>query len=345
MTEQTLASLGWTPHFARQALAAPDLTPARVAEVHRSHLVIFGATGAQELPVKGSTGDFAVGDWVLHDGARVLQRLEPVTQIARRIAGTTSERQLIAANVDTLGIVTSCNLDFNVARLDRYLATAVGAGCRPLIVLTKADQADDPDTYLQQARALSPLVTAVTIDARDGADVARLAPWAGPGQTLALVGSSGVGKTTIMNALTGGDAATQGIREDDARGRHTTTFRALRPTLAGGWLIDTPGMREMALSEAGAGIAAVFADIAALALDCRFGDCSHDREPGCAVQAAIAAGTLDEGRLRRLQKLEREDRFNTEAAHERNERARAFGRAIRSGKARGRHKRGGPEGD
>jgi ribosome biogenesis GTPase len=293
--------------------------------------------------VAGSTGAFAVGDWVLHDGARVRQRLTPATEIARKAAGGTSDRQLIAANVDTLAIVTSCNADFSVARLERYLAVTASAGCLPLVVLTKADMTDDPAPYLRAARGLSPLVTALAIDARSVDDIARLHPWVAPGQTMGLVGSSGVGKTTILNALTGLAGLTQGIREDDARGRHTTTYRALRPTLPGGWLIDTPGMRELALTDAAEGIAAVFNDIADLAAHCRFSDCRHTDEPGCAVQAAIADGSLDPARLKRQQKLEREDRRNTESWHEAHARFRAFGKATKAGKARSDHKRAGPD--
>lgn len=342
MTDLTLSSLGWTAHFARQMAPGEALTPARVTEVQRSHLAVLAPDGPLALTSAVPTGELVVGDWVLHDGARVQRRLTPLTEIVRRAAGPAGGRQLIAANVDTLGIVTSCNLDFNLARLERYLAMALSAGCLPLVILTKADQAEDPDDYLRQAHKLSPLVTALALDARDGSDVARLTAWAGPGQTLALVGSSGVGKTTLQNALTGVAEPTQPIRGDDARGRHTTTYRALRPTLAGGWLIDTPGMRELGLTDAAAGIAAAFADIADLERQCRFNDCTHVSEPGCAVQAAIAAGSLDPARLKRQQKLAREDALHAESLHERHLRARGWAKATRDGKARSRHKRGGP---
>lgn len=335
-----LASLGWTPHFARQVDPDDALVPARVTEVQRSHLVALGAGGPLRLVTSDGVGSYAVGDWLLHDGARALRRLTPLTEIARRGAGEDVTRQLIAANVDAMGIVTSCNADFNVARLERYLAVALGAGCLPLMILTKADLTSDPEAYLRDARRLSPLVTAMALDARDAQEARRLDPWCGPGRTLALVGSSGVGKTTLQNALTGVEAATQGVREDDARGRHTTTHRALRRTLAGGCLIDTPGMRELGLAEASEGVAEVFADINELALLCRFRDCTHEGEPGCAVQAAVAAGTLDPARLGRAQKLDREERHNTEALHERHARARAWGRMTREGKARARAKRG-----
>ncbi|WP_246849557.1 ribosome small subunit-dependent GTPase A [Rubellimicrobium arenae] len=339
-----LSSLGWTPFFSRQVTPDDDhLLPARVSEVQRSHLTVL--PGPTRLVAPEGTGRLAVGDWVLHDGARVLRRLDPSTEITRKGAGEGSERQLIVSNVDTLGIVTSCNADFSVARLERYVAIAMSAGCLPLVVLTKADQAEDPETYLSEARRLSPLVTALALNAKDPEEVARMHPWVGPGRTLALVGSSGVGKTTIQNALTGTEAATQDIREDDARGRHTTTARALRRTRAGGCLIDTPGMRELGMLEASEGIAQLFADIEELATQCRFRDCAHEGEPGCAVQAAIVAGIIEEGRLRRWRKLEREDRLHTEALHEKHARTRSWAKATSQGSARARWKRRGPEED
>jgi ribosome biogenesis GTPase / thiamine phosphate phosphatase len=340
LIDMDLSSLGWTPHFARQLAPGETLSPARVAAVHRSHLTVL--PDGLRLFAPDGAGRYAVGDWVLHDGAHALRRLEPTTELSRRAAGDRAERQLLAANVDTLGIVTSCNADFSAARLERYLAVALSAGCLPLVILTKADEAEEPDRYLREARRLSPLVTALALDARDPEEVARLHPWVGPGQTLALVGSSGVGKTTIQNRLTGVEALTQGIREDDAKGRHTTTARSLRPTLAGGCLIDTPGMRELGMLEASEGISAVFADIEELALGCRFRDCVHEGEPGCAVQAAIDAGALEADRLRRYRKLEREDRLHTESLRERHQRNRAWAKATRTGMERSVWKRRGP---
>ncbi len=172
-----------------------------------------------------------------------------------------------------------------------------------------------------------------------GADVARLNAWCGPGQTLALVGSSGVGKTTIQNRLTGVTALTQDIREDDAKGRHTTTSRSLRPTLAGGWLIDTPGIRELQLSDAADGIEAVFSDVTDLLGQCRFSDCTHETEPGCAIQGAIAAGALDPERLARWRKLAREDRFNSESMAQTRARGRQFNKLHKVGKTRAKFKR------
>jgi ribosome biogenesis GTPase / thiamine phosphate phosphatase len=339
LNNHTLADLGWSAHFARQLGTNPEGQPARVSEVARTILTCVTEAGTITVTTPDSTGLYAVGDWVLVVETRVTHRLAPLTEISRRAAGHAA-KQLIAANVDTLAIVTSCNADFNPARLERYLALASAAGCLPLVVLTKADMANDPAHYVKAATRLSPLATAIAVNAHEPEDTARLNAWCGPGQTLALVGSSGVGKTTLQNALTGVLATTQGIREDDAKGRHTTTARALRPTLAGGWLIDTPGMRELQLTDASEGIDAVFADVADLITQCRFSDCGHQSEPGCAVQAAIADGTLDPDRLRRWQKLQREDARNTETITERHDRIRQFQKRVNQGKERMKAKRG-----
>jgi ribosome biogenesis GTPase len=334
----TLAGLGWSARFARQLGANEH--PARVSAVHRDRIQALGPAGALTLRCP-DTGLIAVGDWVVQDGTRVLRVLDRASLLHRRAAGIAARDQLIAANVDTLGIVSSCNADFNPARLERFLALALASGALPLVVLTKADLAADAETFRRQAERLSPLLTALTLDATDSAEAARLAPWCRDGQTLALVGSSGVGKTTLQNALTGHAAPTQGIREDDAKGRHTTTARALRATRFGGWLIDTPGMRELGLAGAEDGIDTVFQDVADLAATCRFADCRHRDEPGCAVQAAIAAGTLDPSRLARWEKLRREDRHNAEALHEAHARERHTDRLYDQGRARSAAKRRG----
>ena len=249
--------------------------PARVTDVHRDRLDVLGTEGPLTLVSGQLTGAYAVGDWVYHDGRQVCQVLERKTAIGRGAAGETGGHQLIAANVDTLAIVTSCNDDFNPARLERYLAMCSAGGALPLVVLTKADLTPDADGFRRRAEKLSPLVSAVTLNACDAEDVARLYPWCTAGQTMALVGSSGVGKTTLQNALTGTQQLTQSIREADAKGRHTTTARSLRRTLVGGWLIDTPRMRELTPSRASVGIDAVFADLVALAQRCKFKDCQR----------------------------------------------------------------------
>ena len=340
----SLRDLGWSPVF--HAGLDPDelaAAPVRVAAVHRNGFDVIGPGGARRIAAGAAltSADVAVGDWLLPDDVgRPLRRLERKSLIARRAAGTGAETQLIAANLDTLFIVSSCNADFNVARLERYLALARQAGVLPVVVLTRADACPDPADFVDRARALGASLPIEAVNTLDPGAVARLEPWCGPGETVALAGSSGVGKSTLVNALTRAALATQGIREDDARGRHTTTTRSLHRTRAGGWLIDTPGMRALRLSDVAEGIAAVFDDVAALAGDCRFGDCTHDGEPGCAVQAAVAAGALDAGRLARWQKLAREDARNSATLAEARARDRAHGRFFRSVKREIRRRKG-----
>lgn len=333
MTPFTLADLGWSAPFAAQIADTPDVHPARISAVARDRLNALSPSGPLSLlpPPHTPTSAFAVGDWVLFDPTtlRATQRLSPTTELGRRAAGTGAAHQLIAANVDTLGIVTSCNADFNEARLERYLALAATAGCLPLVVLTKADECDDPRSYTRRAERLSPLVTALALNATDRLEAEALAPWCRAGQTLALLGSSGVGKSTLLNALSDQHAATQGIREDDAKGRHTTTARGLFPSHHGGWLVDTPGMRALRLTDARDGIDTVFADLDTLAGQCRFSDCQHETEPGCAIQAAIAAGDVTPDRLHRWRKLLREDARNSETLHQAHARDRAFGKMVR----------------
>lgn len=328
----TLSNLGWSSHFAAQHAANPSFEPFRVAAVHRDRLIGINATGEKPLlTLDRPTGDFAVGDWVLTDEHNRIQHLlERRSLLKRRAAGTGAEAQLIAANVDVLFIVSSCNADFNLPRLERYLALANQAGSYPVVVLTKADTCADPDSYTNRARELAPFLTILTINALDSDDVRLVLSWCPKGQTAALVGSSGVGKTTLANGMTGQHDATAEIREDDARGRHTTTARALHPMRNGGWLIDTPGMRALRLLDAQEGVDEVFADILALADQCRFSDCQHLTEPGCAVQAATNDDRLDASRLDRWRKLRREDQRNSETVAQSRARDKAFGKMVRS---------------
>lgn len=329
MTDLTYADLGWTAHFARQADLSETQTY-RIAEVHRTEVTGVSPGGSVTLRAPDGTGAIAVGDWVSAEAGAITRVFDRQSLLKRRAAGSDAREQLIASNVSTLGIVSSCNADFNQRRLERYLVLAADAGCLPLVILTKADECDDPSDFVRQAERLSPLVSVVALDATNAEEIERLHPWCRTGETLALVGSSGVGKTTIRNALTGETAATQGIREDDAHGRHTTTSRALVRTMAGGWLIDTPGMRALRLADVSDGIEAVFADIEELAAGCRFSDCAHETEPGCAVTAAIETGDLDADRLRRWRKLKAEDMRNSESIAEARARDKGFGKMVRS---------------
>ncbi|MBS0125261.1 ribosome small subunit-dependent GTPase A [Thetidibacter halocola] len=327
-----LDRLGWDPFFAQQidVDALAETPPVRVVAVHRSGLHVVGE-GIDETVPPGV--DATVGDWLLLDRAqpqscRVLERK---SLIKRRAPGTGRGVQPIAANIDTVFIVTSCNQDFNVARLERYAALAFDAEVEPVIVLTKTDLVDDPAPYVDAARAISDRMAVIALDARGDEPARALANWCRPGRTVAFLGSSGVGKSTLTNALLGRQAvATQAIREDDARGRHTTTNRELHAIPGGCLVLDTPGMRELQLADAAAGIADVFEDIAAMVTGCRFADCQHDTEPGCAVVAAVAEGRLDPARLARWRKLQAEDAFNSASLFQRREKDRAFGKLVRN---------------
>ncbi|WP_179378580.1 ribosome small subunit-dependent GTPase A [Jannaschia marina] len=330
-TANPLLALGWHPHFASQ-IESGDLDarpPIRVTEVQRSGLTVAGDGIETTLPPRP---DATVGDWLLLDPERPgdSQLLERRSLLRRRAPGTGRQVQLIAANIDTLFVVTSCNADFNVARLERYIALAFEAEIDPVILLTKADLAEDADRYAAEAGVISERVPVVTLDARGTDPDTRLAPWTKPGRTVAFLGSSGVGKSTLTNALLGrATLATQGIREDDAKGRHTTTARQLHRIPGRGCVLDTPGMRELRLTDVADGIGNLFADLVTLAAECRFRDCAHESEPGCAVRAAIAEGTLDAARLARWRKLQAEERFNAASLAERRASDRDFTRMVR----------------
>ncbi len=338
-THPSLSDLGWGPFYQSQLSLEEfeTLKPVRVTEVWRDAVRSLSPDGEMRLGRTALLTDenVTVGDWLLvRSDDLPVRLLERKTLLTRRAAGDDPVAQTIAANLDTLFVTSSCNADFKIARIERYLALAAQAGVEPVVLLTKADLADAPDTYLDRAREALREVEVLAVDATDAATVDSLSPWTGAGRTIALAGTSGVGKSTLVNLLTGAGQDTQGIREGDARGRHTTTSRSMHRIAGGGWIIDTPGMRALRLLDVADGVDAVFSDIADLAEACRFSNCTHDTEPGCAIRAAIATGQIDEDRLHRWQKLQREDQYNSETLAERHARTRKREKLYAAGKAR-----------
>lgn len=342
----TLADYGWSAHFdtAAAKLNLANTVPVRVTAVHRDALDVAGPDFfGRILTTYQRPGDGevpTVGDWLAFEpkGSKIAAIYPRTSLFKRRNAGNTSRSQAILANVDTVLIVTSANLDFNIARLERYLALAFEAGVTPVVLITKADLVGDAERFADEARAMKPDLEVLTVNAKGPGVAEQLSRWLSKGQTIALLGSSGVGKSTLINALMGSAIQeTKGIREDDARGRHTTSGRSLHLMPTGAWLIDTPGMRELQVLDVADGIDTVFDDITALIAQCRFSDCTHVTEPDCAVRTALNDGSLKLERLERFQKLQREERHNTEAAHVAHERNRNFGKMVKkvmAGKAK-----------
>ena len=307
------------PDWAALAAAHAAARPARVIEQHRTGYVVAEAPGhalAVDSPPEWMRRRFpaqdraAVGDWVLIvDGTprpQIVALFPRHTTIKRAAAGEHYQQQLIAANIDTVFVVCGLDADFNPRRIERYLLLVRGGGAEPVVVLTKADKegSDAEASLAALAQLAAQGIVAVAVNAKDRDSVAALDRWLGPGRTAVLVGSSGAGKSTLTNTLLGTEKMKTGeVRESDARGRHTTTYRTLIPLPSGACLIDTPGMRELKptgeedLADGG------FADIEALAGACRFRDCRHAKEPGCAVRAAIDDGALDAARFANYLKL------------------------------------------
>jgi ribosome biogenesis GTPase len=341
MTNQhTLAGLGWRAFF-QQQLTIDEIEharPARVLTVQRSGLTVGDTDGDRHvalakkwytLPAEARP---TVGDWVLlsEQGDAVVRVLERTSVFTRVTAGVKADLQVIAANVDTLFVVTSCNDEFNPSRLERYLALASEAGVEPIVILTKADLCDSTDRYVDAVRAVQKSIAVECVNALDPTAIDGVRAWCRPGQTVAMVGSSGVGKSSLLNSLAGEQKqATGAIRESDMKGHHTTSHRSLHVLPNGALLLDSPGMRELKMVDVEHGVSEVFDDVGELALECRFTDCEHEDEPGCAVRAAIDSGALDERRLLNYRKLLREQARHTDTIAEQRHRKRQFAKQVK----------------
>jgi ribosome biogenesis GTPase len=325
--ELNLEDYGWGPHFQEQLTGADaGLLAVRVMMVHRDALDVAGPGFEGRiagLTRRHSENTATTGDWLLIDASRTAVRvLERHSVLKRKAAGRGRSVQRIAANVDTLFVVTSANQEFNLARIERYLALAAESGATPVVLITKADLSDDVSPFVEAVQDLHPGLAVTAINAKSPAVGAALALWLARGKTVALLGSSGVGKSTLVNTLMGEDLqTTQGSRVGGDKGRHTTSARSLHRLANGAWLMDTPGIRELQLLDAAQGVDDVFDDLAALAANCKFSNCRHESEPGCAVQEAVAAGEIDELRLLRYQKLQGEERINSRAIADAKNRA------------------------
>lgn len=339
-----LRTIGLTQAIAGSLHTLTD-TPAcarllRVTQAHRDAVTVHdGAQESQARPTQLAGHLLCVGDWVSGqpDGAGACllhQRLEPVTQIARRTQD--GRRQPLASNVDTALLVMGLDHDFNLRRLERYLALTHAAGVMPVVVLTKADQnAMSAERVAQTSARIGAAVPVLAVDGRSACTSTTLAPWLGAGQTVILLGSSGAGKSTLTNTLTGGASATGAVRADDSRGRHTTTSRSLHRCASGGCIVDTPGLRALCPDTDEETLTSAFEDIESLAAQCQFRDCQHGLEPGCAVREGV-----DPDRLRNYQKLLREARRAGQTPRDRIADRAKWKVLVRSVAARDRQKRG-----
>ncbi len=322
----SLDALGWNDRCARAfaPLAGPDTLPGRVSLEHRHIYRVL--TGRGELPARVAgrlrhqalaAADYpVVGDWVALRArpgelrTTILAILPRASRFSRKVAGEVTSEQVVAANIDTVFLAMGLDGDFNLRRIERYLVAAWESGARPVVLLTKADLADDVTARVRDVAAVASGAPVHATSARAQSGLDALAPYLEAGRTVALLGSSGVGKSTLINRLVGREALrTADVSGFRSRGRHTTTHRELVVLPGGGLVIDTPGLRELRLWEEPGAVEAAFTDIDALAGGCRFADCRHDTEPGCAVHAAAADGRLAPDRLASYLKLRRETEY------------------------------------
>ncbi len=329
MSVATLETWGWAPDFADsyrrflESAAVPEhLFAARVVSLSRGVFHVVASEGEIDARLlkrvrRGPAGSPAVGDWVVVEAApatgadpRIVHVLDRRSRLSRKASGARTEEQLVAANLDSVFLVMGLDGDFNPRRLERFVAMATESGAVPVVVLTKTDLCDDLEALLASARDSAAGASVIAVSAPENENLEPLAIHLAPGRTVAMVGSSGVGKSTLLNALCGHEVmATASVREGDDRGRHTTTHRQLVRLPGGGLLIDNPGIRELQLwADDDSSLEETFDDVEELGRECRFRDCGHGGEPGCAVRAAIEAGRLDPARLRNYDELREEQR-------------------------------------
>ncbi|MDD4052467.1 MAG: ribosome small subunit-dependent GTPase A [candidate division Zixibacteria bacterium] len=321
-----LIDLGWDSYFENkfELYKTQGLVPARITRENRQNYLVWSEAGELSAEVSGrfrheaeGKGDFpTVGDWVAmaarpEEGRGVIHALLPrKSAFLRKVAGVVTEQQVIAANIDTVFIVCGLDGNYNLRRIERYLSLTWESGAMPVVLLNKADLCPEVEERQGEVESVAIGVPVRVISATQNQGLDILREYLQPGRTAAFLGSSGVGKSTIINRLLGTERLAVGaVREDDSRGRHTTTSRELVLLPDGGLVIDTPGMRELQVWGDEDGLRQTFEDIEALAFDCRFRDCRHAEEPGCAVRAAIENGTLDSGRLDSYLKLQKELKY------------------------------------
>jgi len=325
-----LANLGWQSFFQQQLSLEEweNSIAARVIEQHRSEITLATESEIFDIALSHTMPTLVVGDWILLDNnKRFIRVLDRKTCFQRKAPGSKIKYQLISANVDTAFIVSSMNEDFSLNRIERFLALVNESGAEPVVVLSKSDQSSSPDELITQVRNLDSNLIVEAVNCLDSSSVSKLEVWLKQGSTTSVLGSSGVGKSTLINTLLGENSQSTGrIRDDDDKGRHTTTRRSLIPLESGGLILDTPGMREIQLTDCKEGIAATFSEIENLSNQCRYDDCQHQSEPGCAVRESIKLGILDIRRLNNYHKLLREEALNSASLIDKRAKDKALGR-------------------